>query len=94
MNFDILDFSKLFSDVHSPISLSLKCHSQNVSSSETNRNIDENTDTVFEKARKWDETLKTEFVNNLDINNVYNLETQLNNFVGDNITQTEIDSSV
>ena len=57
---------------------------------------DENTCTVnsSEKPRKWNDSLKLDFLNNLNIKTIHDLETQLDNLDKENITQPEIDSCV
>jgi hypothetical protein len=57
---------------------------------------DENTCTVnnSEKPRKWNDSLKIDFLNNLDINTIHDLEAHLDNLDKENITQPEIDSCV
>jgi hypothetical protein len=53
------------------------------------RPIDENTCTVnsSEKPRKWNDSLKLDFLNNLDIKTIHDLETQLDNLDKENIAQ-------
>ena len=53
-NFSICQFSKLFSDVHSPISLSLK--SENKDEIMVTENVSNNAGACREKPQKWDET--------------------------------------
>ena len=52
VNFSICEFSKLFSDVHSPISLSLKC--ENKDEIMVTENVSNNAEACHEKPKKWD----------------------------------------
>ena len=47
-----------------------------------------------EKPRKWNDSLKLDFLNNLNIKTIHDLETQLDNLDKENVTQPEIDSCV
>ena len=47
-----------------------------------------------EKPRKWNDSLKLDFLNNLNIKTTHDLETQWDNLDKENITQPEIDSWV
>ena len=77
---DVLEFSKLYSDVHSPISLSIKFKPL-AEPCEPGVHEDENTCTVnsSEKPRKWNDSLKLDFLNNLNIKTIHDLEVQLDN---------------
>ena len=92
---DVLEFSKLYSDVHPPISLSIKFKPL-AEPCEPGVHEDENTCTVnsSEKPRKWNDSLKLDFLNNLNIKTIHDLETQLDHLDKENITQPEIDSCV
>ena len=93
---DVLEFSKLYSDVHSPISLSIK-FKQLAEPCEPSVHENKNICTVIssEKPRKWNDSLKLYFfLNNLNIKTIHDLETQLDNLDKENITQPEIDSCV
>ena len=93
VDMDVLEFSKLYSDVHSPISLSIKFKPL-AEPCEPGVHEDENTVNSTEKPRKWNDSLKLDFLNNLNIKTIHDLETQLDNLDKENITQPEIDSCV
>jgi hypothetical protein len=92
VNFSINEFSKLFSDVHSPISLSLKC--ENKDEIMVTENVSNNAEAYREKPKKWDETYKVDFVNNIDVDSMHNLEIQLENLSIENVVQFDIDTLV
>ena len=87
---DVLEFSKLYSVVHSPISLFKPL----AEPCKPGVHEDENTVNSSEKPRKWNDSLKLDFLNNLNIKTVHDLETQLDNLDKENITHPEIDSCV
>ena len=90
---DVLELSKLYSDVHSPISLSIKFKAL-AEPCEPGVHEDENTVNSTEKPRKWNDSLKLDFLNNLNIKTIHDLEAHLNNLDKENITKPEIDSCV
>jgi hypothetical protein len=90
---DVLEFSKLYSDVHSPISLSIKFKPL-AEPCEPGVHEDENTVNSTEKPRKWNDSLKLDFLNNLNIKTIHDLEAHLYNLDKKNITKPEIDSCV
>jgi hypothetical protein len=47
-----------------------------------------------EKPNKWDETYKVDFVNNIDVDSIQNLEIQLENLNIENVVQSDIDTLV
>ena len=59
---DVLEFTKLYSDVHSPISLSIKCKPL-VEPCEPSVHENKKICTVIgsEKPRKWNDSLKLDF---------------------------------
>jgi hypothetical protein len=75
VDMDVLEFSKLYSDVHSPISLSIKFKPL-AEPCEPGVHEDENTVNSTEKPRKWNDSLKLDFLNNLNIKTTHDLETQ------------------
>ena len=92
VNFSICEFSKLFSDVHSPISLSLTC--ENKDEIMVTENVSNNAEACREKPKKWDETYKVDFVNNIDVDSIQNLKIQLENLNIENVVQSDIDTLV
>ena len=54
-------------------------------------NVSNNAEACHEKPKKWDETYKVDFVNNVDIQN---LEIQLENLNIENVVQSDIDTLV
>jgi hypothetical protein len=42
-------------------------------------NVSNNAEACREKPNKWDETYKVDFVNNIDVDSIQNLEIQLEN---------------
>ena len=91
-NFSICQFSKLFSDVHSPISLSLK--SENKDEIMVTENVSNNAEACREKPKKWDETYKIDFVNSIDVDSIQNLDMQLENLNIENVVQSDINTLV
>ena len=65
-DFEILEFSNLFSDAHYPLSLTLSCQQLN-----SHLNVTDNTcATQTERIKKWDSQKRELFVNNIDENKV------------------------
>jgi hypothetical protein len=46
------------------------------------------------KPKKWDEPYKIDFVNNIDVDSIPNLEIQLENLNIENVVQSDIDTLV
>ena len=76
VNMTVLDFSVLFSDVHSPISLTLDLRTFDATSDD---DVSDSTGGNFEtkKFRKWDIEKEAEFVLNIDRNKIESLDNEL-----------------
>ena len=84
----VCDFSSLFSDAHSPVSLTLK----NVFVDEPNNNINSNQN---EKRTVWNAEKSEVFVDNFDIFHVSEIEIKLDKILDKNlVTKTDIDDIV
>ena len=83
-DFDILDFSKLFSDIHSPLSLKLI--------SKVNTQITGHVGP--KKVKQWKPEKKNDFVNNLDKHRIQTLHLNLSNANMDNINENEVNSYI
>ena len=92
VNFSICEFSKLFSDVHSPISLALKY--ENKDEIMVTENVSNNAKACREKPKKWDDTYQVDFANNIDVDSIQNFEIQLENLNIENVVQSDIDTLV
>jgi hypothetical protein len=57
-------------------------------------NVSNNAEACREKPKKWDETYKVDFVNNIDVDSIQNLEIQLENLNIENVVQSDIDTLV
>ena len=57
-------------------------------------NVSNNAEACREKPKKWDETYKVDFVNNIDVDSIQNLEIQLENLNIENVAQFDIDTLV
>ena len=57
-------------------------------------NVSNNAEACREKPKKWDETYKVDFVNNIDVDSIQNLEIQLENLNIENAVQSDIDTFV
>jgi hypothetical protein len=55
-------------------------------------NVSNNAEACREKPKKWDETYKVDFVNNIDVDSIQNLEIQLENLNIENVVQSDIDT--
>jgi septation ring formation regulator EzrA len=55
-------------------------------------NVSNNAEAYREKPKKWDETYKVDFVNNIDVDSMHNLEIQLENLSIENVVQFDIDT--
>ncbi|CAG2239754.1 unnamed protein product [Mytilus edulis] len=86
LNFEILDFSSLYSDVHSPLLLSIKCL---ILDKETNDGIDNGKD---EKIKKWDPSKSLLFQENIDTEMIAILMKEIEDTK--NLTQLSINSMV
>ena len=84
----VCDFSSLFSDAHSPVSLTLK----NVFVDEPNNNINSNQN---EKRTLWNAEKSEIFVENFDIFHVSEIEIKLDKILDQNlVTKADIDDIV
>ncbi|CAG2247790.1 unnamed protein product [Mytilus edulis] len=88
-NFFLHDFSELFSDVHSPITVSFKSTYQEHSDSE---NISQNTNEKDEKIKKWNWDLQNDFKNILSQERKDMIFESLNQISSDNIDQLKVDT--
>ncbi|CAG2212026.1 unnamed protein product [Mytilus edulis] len=86
LNFEILDFSSLYSDVHSPLLLSIKCL---ILDKETHDGIDNGKD---EKIKKWDPSKSLLFQENIDTEMIAILTKEIEDTK--NLTQLSINSMV
>jgi hypothetical protein len=57
-------------------------------------NVSNNAEACREKPKKWDETYKVDFVNNIDVDSIQNLKIQLENLNIENVVQSDIDTLV
>ena len=71
-HFSVLEFNSLFSDAHSPLSLSLKCK-VNTEISVDLRHVEQ-----IEKIKKWDNSKKDEYVGNICNDKINGILNQLN----------------
>lgn len=83
-DFEIFDFSKLFSDIHSPLSLKLI-------SSEKPQNVGI---VGTAKIKKWKPEKRTDFEKNLNSQKIQNLQSNLSNVDINNITDEEVNSYI
>ena len=83
--FDILEFSNLFSDVHTPVSVSLR-----VQKSMSDENISTQNIATDEKIKKWDCYAETEFRNNILLDEVNALNDKINILSSENVEQNDI----
>ena len=92
-DFDILDSSKLYSDVHSPITICFS--SDNFSQSSKDEYVDSRNHTVENiiKTKRWDPQKQIHFQNNIDIEKMLELEHMLTlcGTEKDMITQDTVD---
>jgi hypothetical protein len=70
----------------------LKC--ENKDEIMVTENVSNNAEACREKPKKWDETYKVDFVNNIDVDSIQNLEIQLENLNIENVVQSDIDTLV
>ena len=56
--------------------------------------ISQRAEACREKPKKWDETYKVDFVNNIDVDSIQNLKIQLENLNIENVVQSDIDTLV
>ena len=85
-DFCVLEISSLFSDVHCPLSITLRSEHIIYSVDE----IDGDTHT-YEKPRKWDSSKIDDYCDNIKINIVHELHDQLSNMELNTIDVTFID---
>ena len=57
-------------------------------------NVSNNAEACREKPKIWDVTYKVDFVNNIDVDRIQNLEIQLENLNIENVVQSDIDTLV
>ncbi|CAG2204073.1 unnamed protein product [Mytilus edulis] len=88
-NFFLHDFSGLFSDVHSPITVSFKNTYKEHSDS---GNISQNTNEKDEKIKKWNWDLQNDFKNNLSQERKDMIFESLDQISSDNIDQLKVDT--
>jgi hypothetical protein len=72
--------------------MSLKC--ENKDEILVTENVSNNAEACHEKPKKWEETYKVDFVNNVDVDSIQNLEIQLENLNIENVVQSDIDTLV
>ena len=90
-NFKVLDFSFLYSDVHSPLSVSLQfsVNTEGNDCQDGNENyVSQNT------AKKWDASKQTIFCENIDRGKLSQLESELDNILLENIDKSKINKFV
>ena len=90
-NFKVLDFSFLYSDVHSPISASLQF--DNIVESSDDKYTAENY-VKQNTAKKWDASKQTLFCENIDRENLFNLEDKLDNIPVQNLDKSTVNEFV
>ena len=92
--FEVLPFCKLLSDIHNPIQVSFKQQLliDNVDQVSTTSNLNEN---VIHESIVWNNAKKTDFKNNISIDEISCIESVLNQLdSADGITQDDIDNVV
>ena len=57
-------------------------------------NVSNNAEACREKPKNWDETYKVDFVNNIDVDSIQNLEIHLENLNIENVAQSDINTPV
>ncbi|VDI73706.1 Hypothetical predicted protein [Mytilus galloprovincialis] len=88
-NFKVKEFSRLYSDVHSPITTTLHMNEFTV----VNDQIDNTCDSsVSCRVKKWDVSKKTSYVDNIDKEKLQVLYTDLEETLSDNLDKDKVNS--
>lgn len=77
VNMQVLDFSALYSDVHSPLSLTMKLNNNSTNINDQSKNETDNNFCNAKKVKRWDIEKEPEFIDKLDKNKIVELECEL-----------------
>lgn len=87
IDFEVFNFSKLYSDVHTPLSLQMR----KLPLTDVNETVD-NCVSHEIKIKKWDSSKKEDFMNNIDRNRVESVIFELSNIVIEDVTSNDINA--
>lgn len=87
----VLDFSSLYSDVHSPVCLNFMT---NLSKSNGDTNSYNKSNSGIKKFKKWNFEKNNDYVESIDLDKIQQLEHELSHLNIDNLNQNSIDNLV
>ena len=91
LTMQVLDFNPILSDVHMPLEISIKSSLSKCILEDSNEPAHTQNIQHTEKANKWDCSKQTEFINNLDMTHIQGILGTLNETVGNENTQEQLD---
>ena len=88
VDFEVLDFSCLYSDIHKPISCHLGCRTDKGDVFD----MDENDVNQTEKIKRWDSIKSNEFCNNIDIEGILDIDNKINDIDRNFVQKEHVDT--